>query len=176
RTARSVRRHGWPRSQHGRGLDLGYLHRGLDLGYLHRGLDLGYLHRGLELGYLHRGLDLGYLHRGLELGYLHRGLEHRSVLTKQLRPGWIWHCSPHRIEACPTSSSPRSPLSKPKGLVVLGASGQLASKIGGGSVISAVNDEGSEAATAPPAPCSSVGRPVQLGCHGRPPKPPPQPQ
>ncbi|KAM3292119.1 hypothetical protein ACQJBY_036185 [Aegilops geniculata] len=57
-----------------------------------------------------------------------------------------------------------------------GHQGQLASKIGGGSVISAVNDEGFKAATAPPAPCSLVGRPVRLGCHGRPPKPPPQPQ
>nr|XP_040242389.1 uncharacterized protein LOC120962697 [Aegilops tauschii subsp. strangulata] len=48
-----------------------------------------------------------------------------------------------------------------------GHQGQLASKIGGGSVISAVNDGGSEAAIAPPAPCSSVGRPVQLGWQAR---------
>lgn len=48
-----------------------------------------------------------------------------------------------------------------------GHQGQLDSKIGGGSVISTVNDEGSEAATMSPAPCSSVGRPVQLGFHPR---------
>ncbi|KAM3227558.1 hypothetical protein ACQJBY_059363 [Aegilops geniculata] len=65
---------------------------------------------------------------------------------------------------------------KAKGLAFPGASGQLASKIGGVLVISAVSDEGSEAATAPTVPCSPVGRPVQLGCHGRPPKPPPQPR